>query len=326
MGRKPGSRRGPVNIPLTNITIPVFNRPDETLITLASLREKVSRGYVVTVVDNGSDSGLNRELQRLHSRGVIDRLLVLDGNYGVSCASNVGWSSVQTPFFMKLDNDVRILSSTFLEDVYSMWGRARHSTIIGPAWNCREEMGRTVLPRGILWTLPVSFYGNAFFVSARIRDTIGYFSEDYGLYGEEDADYCMRCHYAGIRKYSFEASGMLEHMNQGSAAYVRDKKEAHSLNVGTEKAAGIFALNLFLYRHGLRPLRVPLKYRIHSCRGLHVTLEENPAYGAWFNRLQECLEIYNMSSSREVSPQQIEKMRAILCPSEEEKRIFCFPA
>ncbi len=305
-----------MNIPLTNITIPVFNRPDETLITLTSLRERVSRGYIVTVVDNGSESDLNRELQRLHSRGIIDRLFVLEENHGVSCASNVGWSSVQAPFFMKLDNDVRILSSTFLEDVYALWGRARYSTIIGPAWNCREEMGRKVLPHGVLWTLPVSFYGNAFFVSAKIRDAIGYFSEDYGLYGEEDADYCMRCHYAGIRKYSFEASGMLEHMNQGSAAYVRDKKEAHSLNVGTEDAAGLFALNLFLYKNKLRSLHVPLKYRIRSCRGIHVTLEENPAYGAWFSRLQECLGIYNLSSSQEVSPQQIEKMRSILDSSE----------
>ena len=83
--------------PLTNITVPVFNRYDETLTTLVALRARTQSPFILTVVDNGSEAELRKELLRLREEKVIDRLFLLDKNYGVSCACNLGWRSVDAP-------------------------------------------------------------------------------------------------------------------------------------------------------------------------------------------------------------------------------------
>ena len=302
-----------VYCPLTHITMPVFGRPDETLETIAALRRNTRQPIVFTVVDNGNEPGFSRELERLADAGQIDHLFILDRNYGVSPACNVGWQLVDAPFFMKLDNDTKILSLDWLSNIYGMWGAARYSTLMGPVWHCRKERGSTQTPYGTLWKLPVSFGGTAFFVGKKISDQLGFFSEDYGLYGEEDADYCLRCHHAGIRKYSFEAENVLELTDQHDSAssYEAIKQQAHEGNVGTGSGRGIFALNVFLYEHSLRSVRVPLRYAIRAVQGRHVELVERSDYPARWDKLQQCLELFDQSG-RAPTPECIEAMRRIL--------------
>ena len=261
--------------PLTNITIPVFDRHEETLITIDSLRRRTHPAFILTVVDNGNGGDLSRDLARLADEKRIDNLFILDRNYGVSCASNVGWRLVDAPFFMKLDNDHEIISDTWLENIYGMWGKARYSTLMGPVYGGNSEIGRVRTEFGSLWVLPISFAGSAFLVSKKIRDSLGYFSEDYGLYGEEDADYCLRCHHAGIRKYSYEANPLMKHLGAtpASGEYAEIKATSHAHNIGTQPGQGILALNFFLYESGLRNLNVPLKYAVKNINGRHVDIE-----------------------------------------------------
>ena len=134
------------------------------------------------------------------------------------------------------------------------------------------------------------------------------------MYGEEDADYCLRCHHAGIRKFSYEASSLLEHLDFDALKHVeysRSKKEAHNRNVGSKKDAGIFALNLFLYEHTLRALNVPLKYEVASIRGSYVEMRENDAYGRLRDALSYCLALFN-ESGRKPDAGIMEKMRIAL--------------
>ena len=299
--------------PPTNITMPVFGRFDETLTAILAVRKNTRSKIFLTVVDNGNGGDFTKELTRLADEKVIDNLFILDRNYGISCACNIGWSLVDAPFFMKIDNDYKILSDTWLECIYGIWGRDRHATLMGPAWDCRVAEGREETPYGVRWTMPISFVGSAFLVSRKIRDQMGFFSEDYGLYGEEDADYCLRCHHAGIRKMSFAAEPLMEIISNdaGEPEYAAFKRAAHTSNVGQDSGQGIFALNLFLYKHGLRALRVPLKYRIAAVKGMHVTVEENPEYGPFREKLDRCLDVYN-ASGRNPSPGDLESMRAIL--------------
>jgi hypothetical protein len=209
---------------------------------------------------------------------VIDHLFILERNHGVSPACNLGWRLVDSSFFMKIDNDSKILSDMWLENIFGMWGKKRHSTLMGPVWGHDSPLGRVDTPYGSLWTLPVSFAGTAFLVSRKVHGQIGFFSEDYGLYGEEDADYCLRCHRIGVRKYCFAAEPLIERIDNGDkeTGYSGFKKAMHAANVGTGRGEGIFALNAFLYEHGLRDVDVPLKYRVKSVQGRHVTLEEDP--------------------------------------------------
>lgn len=301
-----------MNTPLTNITMPVFNRHDMTMQNIEALVELTKCRYTLTVVDNGSEELLRRDLYALHKRGWIQNLFLLDKNYGISCACNTGWKNVQAPFFMKFDNDIKVISSTWLEDIFAMWGSARYKTIFGPVWNHEDNMGKQETATGTYWNLPVSLSGQAFLVSAKVRDTIGYFCEDYGLYGEEDADYCLRGHHAQIRKYSYKADGMLLNMGTENEPYIAhglSKKEAHEKNVGENGRGGIFALNLFLYKHGLRSLNVPLKYEMTACTDCHVTLKERAEYAALREKLSRCLEIHKEQGETDDT---IEKIRAIL--------------
>ena len=143
--------------------------------------------------------------------------------------------------------------------------------------------------------MPYSFSGQAFLVSKKIHDIIGFFNEDYGLYGEEDADYCMRCHHAKIKKYTYEANSMLKNNGLDGSLYQEystDKVNAHNVNVGFGNKTGIFALNLFLYKNKLRPLNVIRKYMIERINDHNIKITENPAYEKWYDKLLQCLDIY----------------------------------
>ena len=300
--------------PFTNITVPVFNRYDETLTTLAALRARTQSPFILTVVDNGSEADLRKELLRLREEKVIDRLFLLDKNYGVSCASNLGWKSVDAPFFMKVDNDITPIADKWLESIYSTWGAYRYNSITGPVWNCVTPRNRIDTPHGTMWSMPVSMSGEGFIVSRKIHERIGYFSEDYGLYGEEDADYCLRCHHAGIRKFSYEASGLLERLDADGvkyAEYSRWKVATHKRNVGSKQGEGMFPLNLFLYEHGLRALNVPLKYEVSSMREPYVEMRENAEYVRFFDALTYCLELF-AANDRKPDAGTVEKMRIAL--------------
>ena len=131
-----------MSIPNVDVVMPVFNRYNETLITINSLNKYKSHNLKLTVVDNGSTQDLRDELIKLYSDKSIDNLLLLDNNYGVSCACNVGWEISDAPFFMKLDNDIEIISSTWIEDIFHMWGKNRYNTIFGQDWNCNKEIGK----------------------------------------------------------------------------------------------------------------------------------------------------------------------------------------
>lgn len=303
----------PVSCPVTNITMPVFGRPEETLVSIVSIRKNTRSRFMLTVVDNGNGGDFSKELARLADKGVIDNLFILDRNYGCSPACNVGWALVDAPFYMKMDNDYEILEDTWLDRIYGMWGRDRHTTLMGPAWGCDMPIGRVETAYGVKWTIPISFMGSAFLVSKKVSDAIGFFSEDYGLYGDEDADYCLRCHHAGIRKYSFAPEPFIRIIgnDEKEADYAAFKQDAHEMNVGARPGQGILALNFFLYETGLRALNVPRKYAVSSVRGRHVTLAENPAYAPYHEKLMRCLNIFN-AREREPGPADVEAMRRIL--------------
>ena len=251
---------------------------------------------MLTVVDNGSDTHLQKELIELHKKNIIHHVYLLDKNYGVSCACNVGWKQHPAPFCMKLDNDMEVISSTWLNDIFGMWGRNRYNTIFGPVWGCDTQAGRCDTEHGTYWQLPVSFSGAALITSKKVIDAIGYFCEDYGLYGEEDADYCLRGHQVNIRKYTFACSQMILHTGHDDAEYHTfdvDKKSIHNENIGNASRKGIFAMNVFMYTHKLKNVNVPLKYSIGMLDGYNITMHEDPEYKIHHEKLYECMNIFN---------------------------------
>ncbi|MDR0465887.1 MAG: hypothetical protein LBH94_00865, partial [Deltaproteobacteria bacterium] len=122
------------------------------------------------------------------------------------------------------------------------------------------------------------------------------------------------CHHAGIRKFSYEASGLLEHLDADGKKhpeYNKWKVATHNKNVGKERGGGVFPLNLFLYEQGLRALNVPLKYEVKSVNGPYVEMRERDGYGKFFEALSLCLELFHASNGKP-NAGTAEKMRVAL--------------
>ena len=273
--------------PLLNITIPVFNRYHLTQKTLLALR-KTAPGipFVVTVVDNGSTPDLRERLVELHSDGIIDNLFLLPCNMGISCACNIGWRAVDAPYYMKLDNDMAAITPHWLMKLLRLWAHGDPISTIGPTFTKSQmEMnpGTIYSDDGLLGICASNLMGSAIIVPKVVSDMLGYWSEDYGLYGAEDGDYGVRMNCAGLPQYYYDANDYF--VNGGK--YDNSEYEDTELHKGKEHARlfkeesggmGMFLVNYFLYNMCVRNWRVPLRYRIKDMDGYNVVLEEDPAY------------------------------------------------
>ena len=273
--------------PILNITIPVFNRYHLTQKTLLALR-KTAPGipFVVTVVDNGSAPDLRERLVNLHSDGLIDNLFLLPRNMGISCACNIGWRAVDAPYYMKLDNDMVATTPLWLDHVFRLWAHGEPVSIIGPTFEQKKltaDPGTQQTPDGILGICRGNVPGGATIIPKSVSDNIGYWSEDYGLYGADDGDYGARLECAGVIQYCYNVHDCFEHCGSFDNSEYEDtelnKSEEHARLFKDESGGvGMFLLNYYLYNMCARNWKVPLRYRIKDMDGYNVVLEEDPAY------------------------------------------------
>jgi glycosyltransferase involved in cell wall biosynthesis len=89
--------------------------------SILSVHNRTKTGYSLNVVDNGSDPVLKKELLHMYHKNIIHNLHFLEKNYGISCACNTGWKLHPSSVYMKLDNDMIILSDSWLTDILNMW-------------------------------------------------------------------------------------------------------------------------------------------------------------------------------------------------------------
>ena len=262
---------------LLNITMPVFNRPELTRAALESIRSMRSPvPYVVTVVDNGSDAETVGMLLRLKALGCIDTLLLCDSNLGVSCAANLGWQAVDSDLYMKWDNDIRLLDPDWLHSVFARWGKVDPVSTIADCWfeALYAEGEKIDTDAGELRLCPNNLQGSALLVPREVRDRLGYWNEDYGLYGAEDGDYGLRMRTAGYPQYYFRSEGLFVDMGKDYAEtyLARGIDKLAQMNAAYNDGDtqwGLFNLNALLYTLGVRSLKVPLKYELAGVNPEH---------------------------------------------------------
>ncbi len=269
-----------------NITIPVFQRFELTRKTLTSLKAKTRHWpHEVSVVDNGSEPELVNYLINMKKEGFIDNLYLLDRNIGISCACNISWQLHQdATYYMKLDNDIKIDSPTWLEDIFRLWSYRDDLSNIGPAWY--EEMlhsGQDVeeTPAGRIGQCKTNLQGNAVIIPKAVSDILGYWNEDYGLYGAEDGDYGMRMRCAKFRQYYYYAPDYMTDLGKGVnyGKHAFDKSKMHRELFGVYgKSIGIFQLNNYLFTNKLRSLKPIPRYEITDIDGHRVKLRLSEKY------------------------------------------------
>lgn len=227
--------------------------------------------FTLTVVDNGSSDGTREFLQDLVAHGMLYSLHLLPENVGVARAANLAWRQrPQAGYFLKYDNDIVMWKSGWLRRMVRV---ADLPEVGAVAYNFEPRL----YPRAVLSGRTVRFTtgtlgGACFLVPQRIRRSFGDWCEEFGLYGEEDMDYCLRLARAGFLTVYMNDQHAGVHLPAGRAAaiaaddwaavdgleehlhrrYRQVKDEARRRN---RAAGGVLEIRELGFRNGARSLR-----------------------------------------------------------------------
>jgi glycosyltransferase involved in cell wall biosynthesis/SAM-dependent methyltransferase len=264
------SAKAPDKKKIVNICMVTFNRLEFTRQAIDALVEYTDYPYVLTVVDNNSQDGSKNYLHRLKDRGVIKNLVLLDENIGIAKASNLAWSmEPEAEYYLKLDNDIVIKKENWLSDMVRVIEGIPQIGAV--AYNFEPVSYPLTDLNNIQVRVKTANLGGAcFLITARTCDSIGYWCEDYGLYSEEDYDYCYRMTLAGIQYAYMEDENIGIHLPAGKAAKInyetieaRDGvEEVHQRDYRLWKDEtrrqvienGIRDRNIIAYQNGKKPL------------------------------------------------------------------------
>lgn len=196
-----------------NICIVTHNRIRYTRETIHALLQHTDLPFVLTLVDNSSHDGTQEYLHELHRNGIVKNLILFDENIGVARASNAAWQ--QEPgarYYIKLDNDIVIRKAGWLGDMIRVVESIPTIGILGynfepVSYPVVEMEGMKVRPKVV-----GNLGGACVLIPKWTENILGYWCEDYGLYGEEDADYGFRVTLAGLRNVYMEDENMGTHL------------------------------------------------------------------------------------------------------------------
>lgn len=204
-----------------NICVVTYNRLDYTRQCLESILRRTRFPYRLSVVDNGSKDGTVPFLQEQHSQGVIHNLYLLPENIGVAKAANIAWHAEPGAYAtLKLDNDIVVQKDSWLEDMIHVLEHVPNIGIL--AYNVEPTSYAVSEINGCPVRIkPKANVGGASALIPRgTCEMLGYWNEEFGLYGEEDADYGARVRLAGLLNVYMEDEDALFHLPAGKAATI----------------------------------------------------------------------------------------------------------
>jgi GT2 family glycosyltransferase len=199
-----------------HIVILNWNGYQDTCECLESVMDLAYGNFEVVVVDNGSTDG---SADRLASRFPSVTLLRNDENRGFAGANNQAMKHAMArgaDYVWLLNNDTIVPRGALSELVRAM--DASDAGLASPLIRFQHPRGEvqfcgSVIDRerrrirlladvealaGVGSTEPLSLWGTALLVKRKVIDEVGYLSEKYFAY-HEDEEYCLRVHRAGYR-------------------------------------------------------------------------------------------------------------------------------
>jgi len=229
--------------PRVAIIIPTWNRRDDLLRCLASLRRLVYEDFVAIVVDNGSQDGTVRAVRELHPECVV---LESATNLGFAGGNNLGirWALENgADYVLLINNDTEVTPglvaelvrvaetdpgiaavgarNLVLEEPRRLWGAYGvltygpfvvrtdgHGLLDGPEWQIVKDVD---------WAI-----GNAILLRGTALREIGLLDEAFFAY-HEDVDWCVRARRAGLRVV-YAGTAAILHKGGGSS----DPGQPHS--------------------------------------------------------------------------------------------------
>lgn len=218
----------------TSIMMVTYNRLELTKRMLTSLFENTDGSYRLIIVDNGSTDGTIEYLQNLKQNNeIVSELQLNPVNQGIAHGRNqclLLANKYNDEWLSTVDNDVEFHKgwlSEALDIISANPNFAIGLNMEGRAYPLQTRNGKTfqVKPEGNLGTACTVF-------NRKLHDKIGFFTTEYGLYGEEDADFFFRARLVGYQMGYLPKMGI--HLGEGEndvGAYREFKTESHAKNL-----------------------------------------------------------------------------------------------
>jgi len=255
----------------TTLMMVTYNRLDLTKETLHNLfRDKITnennagRNFNLVIVDNGSSDGTVKYLESWHSAMVTSdcdflgevRVIYLPENKGIAIGRNIALKTAAelgTKWFCTIDNDVKLPTGWLQEAIEIMEANKPYCAI---GVNFETETFPEVTKNGFTFQeKPAGNLGTACMVfKKQLHQMLGYFNTEYGMYGEEDADFGMRARVAGFRMGYIKENG--EHLGADEEdvnEYREFKTKQHADNLA------LFKKNCALYAQRKKAIYIPYK-------------------------------------------------------------------
>ena len=258
-----------------HICMVTYNRLDFTKQAIESILKNTKYPHIITVVDNNSQDGTKEYLARLRREGFIKNLIFLDKNIGVAKASNLAWQQEpDAAYYLKYDNDIVIQKPNWLRNLVKAVDSIQELGAIGYNFESTSYPAEEVNGHRIRIKRDANIGGANYLIPKRVEEKLGYWCEDYGLYGEEDGDYSLRLRLAGYYNAYMEDENVGVHLPGGKAALIDlvSKRGISSQELEKEyeyrtwkdsrrrelqKPGGILQRNVLAYHNGIRSLYMP---------------------------------------------------------------------
>lgn len=204
-----------------NIAMVTYNRLEYTRQALEVLQLSAGFPHVLTVVDNNSQDGTREYLQGLRDQGSIKNLVLLEENVGLARATNLAWSlEPEAAYLMRVDNDIVMQRDGWLKAMVDTFEQTWQLGVLGYSLEpvsyplVRLENGLSLRVKN------GNVGGGCMMISRRVFDKIGYLCEEYGYYGEDDADYGARVMVTGLLNAYMPDEDAAFHLPEGKAAVI----------------------------------------------------------------------------------------------------------
>ncbi len=258
-----------------NIGMVTFNRLEFTRQAIDSIVQFTNFPYALTVVDNNSQDGTQEYLAELKRQGVIKNLLLLPENVGIARASNLAWQQEPAAaHYLKFDNDVVIQKPDWLLNMVTVADAVPELAALGYNFEPVSYPVESLQGFPIRVKRNANLGGACYLIPKRAEQALGYWCEDYGLYGEEDHDHSVRLRLAGFLNAYMEDEDIGIHLPGGKAGKIdpishrtddASEQQLHfdyrawkdQLRAQLIARGGIFQRNQSAYTNGHRSLYMP---------------------------------------------------------------------
>lgn len=239
-----------------------WNRLELTRRAIESLFEKTEGDFTLHVVDNASTDGTRDYLAEQAAKHTNMRVFWLRRNMGTAVAANMGWQALDADYYVKLDNDIEIFDPAWMQKLTRLLdANPELGAVAHLCGDWAYEITPIRLSSGDILDSSACCNGGCIMIPRSTHEKLGFWNEDYGLYGFEDLEYSERVVLAGMLCGYVPERGNIKHLGYENGMVSQGHEVIKARNIESRgRAEKLFVLNRFLFSKGLRPLYVPRKY------------------------------------------------------------------